>query len=267
MPVQPLSDELLENVTAIAKAAGTTIAQYFRTGYQVESKSDNSPLTTADLAAHQLITQQLTELHPQFPMLSEESTKISFDIRRQWETYWLIDPLDGTREFVKGVPEFTVNIALIHQHRPVLGVVNLPMQNTSYMAISGQSAYRENPDGSHDTIRTRSVPQHRPTVCGSRSHAGKSLKIFLEKLGDHELLSKGSSIKSCLVAEGSADIYPRFGPTSEWDTAASQCIVETAGGATVDMKFNPLRYNTKDSLLNPNFVVIGDTSAHWTRYF
>jgi 3'(2'), 5'-bisphosphate nucleotidase len=180
--------------------------------------------------------------------------------------YWLIDPLDGTREFVKRNGEFTVNIALIENGIPTVGVVHIPVSGISYLGQSGQGAWKIDAEGQRSAIRV-SAPAHRPVrVAGSRSHAGDSLKRFLERLGEHQIVSMGSSLKLCLVAEGAADVYPRLGPTSEWDTAAAQAVVEAAGGMVTDTQLEPLRYNTKDSLLNPHFLVFGDASENWGKY-
>ena len=177
-----------------------------------------------------------------------------------------MDPLDGTREFIKHNGEFTVNIALIKEHRPLLGVIVVPVSGLCYYACDGQGAFKQVPNGNPESIRVRSYDPRHLVVAGSRSHGSDKLGKFLSTLGDHVLISMGSSLKSCLVAEGKADIYARFGPTSEWDTAAAHCIVEQAGGNLTDMSMNSLRYNTKESLLNPPFLVIGDGSHDWSVY-
>ncbi len=185
-------------------------------------------------------------------------------IRCQWETYWLVDPLDGTREFIKKNGEFSVLIALIHQHHPVLGVVHAPAIATTWYASLGNGAFKQT--GEHIVpLRVREAGDTL-TVAGSRSHAGDSLKAFLARLGEHELVSMGSILKACLVADGRADIYPRLGLTSEWDTAAAQIIVEEAGGQMIQTDGSPMRYNTKDSLLNPHFLVFADKSREWGQY-
>ena len=233
----------------------------------IEEKIDNSPLTSADLASHTLIIDSLKKITPEIPILSEESSAIPFVEREQWDTYWLIDPLDGTREFIKRNGEFTVNIALIINQTAALGVVYIPVQDITYFASSGNGAFKQEQNGPAVKITTRhSRPSENPTVCGSRSHAGESLKELLMQIGEYELISMGSSIKMCLVAEGIADIYPRFGPTSEWDTAAAHCVVSEAGGTLVDTTLEPLRYNTKDSLLNPSFMAIGDMNKQWREF-
>ncbi len=259
--------ELVNPVCEIAKQAGTEIMKIYTEGFEIEEKKDNSPLTTADLAAHTLIIEKLAALTPDIPKLSEESASISFIERSSWENYWLIDPLDGTREFIKRNGEFTVNIALITGNSPSLGVVYIPVQDICYFAAKNQGAYKQKQNQVAKPIRSRaSTPASKPTICGSRSHAGESLKALQDKIGKFDLISMGSSIKMCLVAEGVADIYPRFGPTSEWDTAAAHCIVNEAGGAIVNTELETLSYNTKDSLLNPSFLAIGNLNDQWKDF-
>ena len=260
-------DQLCPEVITIAEQASKKILAIYNTEFDVTSKEDNTPLTEADMAAHHTIIENLSRLTPNIPILSEESVDISFDKRKQWQMYWLVDPLDGTREFVKRNGEFTVNIALIDDHKPVLGVIHTPVSGVCYYANNQDGAFKRMPDETPVKITTRAKPQDHTLVAGSRSHRGSSLKEFLEKIGNHEIISMGSSLKSCLVAEGRVDIYPRLGPTSEWDTAAAQCIVENAGGLILDLNMQPLRYNTKDSLLNPHFIVIGDPQFDWGQYF
>jgi len=262
-----MSSELLEPVSRIAQAAGGRIMEVYATDFDVEQKEDNSPLTRADMAAHETIVSGLQEITPDWPILSEESAAISYSERANWRRYWLVDPLDGTREFVKRNGEFTVNIALIDDHKPVLGVVYVPVTGVIYFAAAGAGAFKGLPGQSPTAIRVRSCPKDRLTVMGSRSHGGEYLQKFVNGLETEvELVSVGSSLKMCLVAEGEADVYPRFGPTSEWDTAAAQCVVEQAGGYLTDMELQRLRYNTKESLLNPYFLVFGDANRDWSRY-
>lgn len=257
---------LLESVRRIALDAGRQILQIYETDFAVEHKDDKSPLTAADMASHKTIVAGLKQLTPDIPILSEESAAIPFAERSRWSRYWLIDPLDGTREFVKRNGEFTVNIALIEHGCPVVGVVHVPVSGVSYVGQVGRGAWKVDADDQPVPIQvnTRRAPTVR--VAGSRSHAGDSLQRFLQQLGPHEIVSMGSSLKLCLVAEGTADVYPRLGPTSEWDTAAAQAVVEAAGGRVTDTQLMPLRYNTKDSLLNPHFLVFGDRTENWERY-
>ncbi len=259
--------ELVNPVCEIAKQAGAEIMKIYAEGFEVEQKKDHSPLTTADLASHTLIIEKLEKLTPEIPILSEESASISFAERSSWKNYWLIDPLDGTREFIKRNGEFTVNIALITEHSSSLGVVYIPVQDICYSASRKQGAYKQEQNQMAQKLQVRSsTPTNKPTICGSRSHAGVSLQALQEKIGEFDLISMGSSIKMCLVAEGVADIYPRFGPTSEWDTAAAHCVVNEAGGVIVDTTLKTLQYNTKDSLLNPSFLAVGDLNNQWREF-
>ncbi len=262
-----MSDErLLPDVIAIARDAGRAIMAIYERDFSVAHKDDKTPLTEADLAAHHTIGEGLARLTPAIPVLSEESASIPFTERMAWQRYWLIDPLDGTREFIKRNGEFTVNIALIDNHRAVLGVVYAPALGLCYWAAAGGAAYRQAGEEPPAVIRTRPVPA-RITIAGSRSHRGDTLDAFLARIGEHDFISMGSALKSCLVAEGRADLYPRLGPTSEWDTAAAQCVVEAAGGRVTELGGAPLAYNTKDSLLNPYFLVFGDATRDWPAEF
>ncbi|HUO82000.1 MAG TPA: 3'(2'),5'-bisphosphate nucleotidase CysQ [Gammaproteobacteria bacterium] len=258
---------MLGPVSQIARRAGREILAIYHTEFDVAEKTDTSPLTAADLAAHKVIKAGLEALTPELPILSEEATRATpFEERARWTTYWLVDPLDGTREFVKRNGEFTVNIALIHEHRPVLGVVHVPVKALDYFGSMNGGAFRRNGEGKPEPIHVATLGDGPVRVVGSRSHGGDSLAKFLERIGEHELVPMGSSLKFCLVAEGKADVYPRLGPTSEWDTAAAQAVVEAAGGHVVDSNGKPMLYNTKADILNPHFLVYGDDSRDWTRY-
>lgn len=255
----------IDPVLELAERAAEAILAVYGTDFAVADKDDRTPVTRADLAAHRIIVEGLQQLTPKIPVLSEESGELPFTTRSQWHHYWLVDPLDGTREFIKRNGEFTVNIALIEGHSPVLGVVQAPVTGDAFFAARGGGAYAQR-DGQRAPIRCRSLPDGPITVAGSRSHGSERLAEYLARLGDHELVSLGSSLKFCLIAEGRADLYVRLGKTSEWDTAAAQCIVEEAGGFVTDITMKPLVYNTKDSLLNPEFFVFGDDSRDWSRY-
>jgi len=257
---------LLDPVIEISREAGRRILEVYATDFDVEHKEDRSPLTKADMAAHDVIYEGLSALTPDVPVLSEEDSKLSFEERSRWQQYWLVDPLDGTREFIKRNGEFTVNIALIDDHQSVLGVVYAPVLDVCYYACRGSSAWKQTGEDAAENIQVRSHCEKHVIVAGSRSHRGTSLETFLNNLASYEIISMGSSLKSCLVAEGAADIYARLGPTSEWDTAAAQCVVEEAGGLLTDTGMQPLRYNTKDSLLNPYFFVFGDQTRDWSEY-
>jgi 3'(2'), 5'-bisphosphate nucleotidase len=257
---------LLNGSVELAKEAGERIMTIYNRDFSVLRKDDNSPVTEADMAAHAVIDDGLEVLAPEYPLLSEESATIPFEDRARWDYYWLVDPLDGTREFIKRNGEFTVNIALIHEHHAILGVVYAPALSLCYYAAQGLGAYKQEGDTAAVPIHVQRKRRDKIIVAGSRSHRGESLDRFLTNLGDHDLLSMGSALKSCLVAEGAADIYPRLGLTSEWDTAAAQCIVEEAGGYLTDTQMQTLLYNTKESLLNPHFFVFGDKSIDWSDY-
>ena len=255
--------ELLQPTIELAEIAATEILKIYKTEFTFKEKSDNTPLTEADLAAHRIIQKGLNKLTPDIPVLSEEDANVPYEVRKSWEMYWLVDPLDGTREFIKRNGEFTINIALIQNQLPILGVIYVPVSKVCYYAIKGSGAYKLTKDNETQSISVRKAKKDKIHVAGSRSYLDNSLDKFLKNLDNYALTKMGSSLKSCLVAEGEVDIYPRLGPTSEWDTAAAQCIVEEAGGhiTTTDMK--QLRYNTKDSLLNPHFFVFGDKDIDW----
>lgn len=257
---------LVPDILRISAEAGEKILEIYNTDFTVKNKDDNSPLTAADMAAHRHICSCLKQLTPDTPVLSEESSSITYEQRRSWDQYWLVDPLDGTREFVKRNGEFTVNIALIEGDQSILGVIYIPVTAVGYSASLGSGASKHDDHGNTSSIRVAKTSEETITIAGSRSHGNQRLKEFIASLNDPEVLSIGSSMKFCLVAEGKADIYPRFGPTSEWDTAAAQCIVEEAGGMVVDTGFERLRYNTKESLLNPPFLVIADKDFDWQQY-
>jgi 3'(2'), 5'-bisphosphate nucleotidase len=256
---------LSDDVCRIAREAGDRIMAIYQQDFGVETKSDNSPLTQADSAAHTAIKQALQGIEPQLPILSEEGGEISYEERREWENFWLVDPLDGTKEFINKNDEFTVNIALIQDQRPILGVVYLPALGTTYLGVKGKGAFRITEEG-RQPIYARALSEATLTVVASRSHRDASIDTLLSRLPAHETTSVGSSLKFCRVAEGEADLYPRFGQTCEWDTAAAQCVVETAGGRVVDLDGNPLTYNNGESLLNPSFIAFGDPSHDWMQY-
>ena len=258
--------DLLPSVIDLALQAGDRILDVYDTSFDVIQKPDNSPLTQADMAAHGVIATGLTELTPDLPQLSEEGRLIDYDQRCQWTSYWLIDPLDGTREFVKRNGEFSVNIALIEKHESVLGVVYAPVLKRLYFASRGNGAFIKRAEHNPEPIAVNGTTGAQITVAGSRSHTNNRLGRYLDRLGDHTLINMGSSLKACLVAEGKADLYPRLGPTSEWDTGAAQCIVEEAGGMVTSTDMQPLRYNTKESILNPHFFVFGDRSRNWSEF-
>ena len=258
---------LLDAVRRIADAAARRILRVYHSPFEVARKADESPLTEADLASHRTIVEGLEGLSPSLPVLSEESAdEVDFATRVGWTRYWLVDPLDGTKDFVKRNGEFTVNVALIERHAPVLGVVAAPVTGVCYAAGRGLGARRYDPDGATSVLRVR-TPAAKPwRVAASRSHLDRRTEAFIRNLGPSERVSIGSSLKFCLLAEGGVDVYPRFGPTCEWDTAAAQCVVEQAGGRVTDLGLEPLRYNTGESLLNPYFLAFGDPSVDWRGF-
>jgi 3'(2'), 5'-bisphosphate nucleotidase len=249
----------------LARRAGAAILEVYAGDFAVEEKPDHSPLTMADTRSHTIIVEALQERFPHIPVLSEEGKDVPFAVRRSWPLFWLVDPLDGTKEFINRNGEFTVNIALIDGNRPVLGVVYVPVPALTYYACTGQAAYKQKGECAIQPVRVRRFDGGKPIVVASRSHAGKETEAFLKKIGEHDIVSMGSALKLCLVAEGAADVYPRLGPTMEWDTAAAQCVVEAAGGRVTDLNRQPLVYN-KPSLLNPWFLVSGAGGYDWYRH-
>ena len=258
--LQTLVPELIQT----AERAGDAVLEvYNRADVDVTYKEDDSPLTQADLASQEVIAQALQQLAPDIPILSEESKAAPFDTRKDWSTFWLVDPLDGTKEFVKRNGEFTVNIALIHQGAPRFGVVHAPVLETTYWAATSLGAFKVS-GGERTPLQVAPHTSGALKVVTSRSHAGEETEELLAHLENYapiERLSIGSSLKLCLVAEGAAHLYPRFGPTMEWDTAAAQCVAEVAGAQVGDLSGARLRYN-KENLLNAYFVVSADDALY-----
>jgi 3'(2'), 5'-bisphosphate nucleotidase len=253
--------KLAEQLSIIARLAGNEIMAIYQQDFSVIEKPDNSPLTQADLAAHQCIVRKLSELDNTIPILSEESADIDWSIRQKWTRYWLVDPLDGTREFVKKNGEFTVNIALIENGESVLGVVYAPALDCMLVGgreIGASWTIHDKHGSAKVTIATSML-----RVAASRSHRDEKTQAYLDKIGSVDTMGLGSSLKFCKIATGELDLYPRFGPTSEWDTAAAQAVLEAAGGGVFTLDGKPLRYNHKESLLNPHFIAVGDLSIPW----
>ncbi len=255
--------DVVEPVVAVAIEAGAAIMEVYATDFDVQSKDDESPLTKADLASHHIINGNLESLFPALPIISEEDGLPDFATRSTWDRYWLVDPLDGTKEFVNRNGEFTVNIALIENGRPTLGIVHVPVSGETYIGFEGQGAEKRLASGERSEIQVAAHSRDPAKIVGSRSHRSPDLQAYLDRLGDTELVAMGSSLKFCVVAEGGADLYPRLGLTSEWDTAAAQAVVEQAGGSVVTLDGAPMRYNTKDDILNPHFMVIGPADRDW----
>jgi 3'(2'), 5'-bisphosphate nucleotidase len=252
----------LDALVTLAADAGRAILEVYDGPFDVTLKGDDSPLTIADLRSHAIIADGLARLAPEIPVISEEAAAPPLAERRHWPALWLVDPLDGTKEFVNRNGEFTVNIALIEAGVPTLGILHVPLTGVTFFAAQDVGAFRRDATGERP-IQVR-VPAVMPLrVVGSRSHRGDRLGALLAALGPHDFRPLGSASKFGLVAEGSADLYPRVGPTSEWDTAAGQAIVEVAGGHVVGRDGQPLRYNGRDTLLNDDFIVYADPSRPW----
>lgn len=259
---------LLPPLLEIAEQAGLAIMTIYHdeSQWQLQNKEDSSPLTAADLASHQRIVEKLKALTPDIPIISEEGEQVPVEERLQWPRCWLVDPLDGTKEFVARNGEFSINIALIENHQAIFGVVYSPVTKTAYWAAKGLGAYRQ--QGKEKiAITVAEFPEETFRLVVSRRHLSKRNEKFLniveEKLGTVALSKAGSAFKICAVAEGAADAYPRFGHTMEWDTAAGQILVEEAGGALLDRKGRPFRYNERSTLLNNSFLVTGKNPAAW----
>jgi 3'(2'), 5'-bisphosphate nucleotidase len=255
-------------LVALARRAGEAILAVYARDFGVEAKADRSPLTEADLASHRVLVAGLGALAPGIPVLSEESPASEVAGRRRWRRLWLIDPLDGTREFVKKNGEFCVCIALVEDGVPVLGVVHAPVGDTGWSALAGEGVWKHGPEGREQRLAPRPASVTPPTLAGlrvaaSRSHLDVRTAALLERLPGAERVALGSALKFGLLAEGRLDLYPRFGPTSEWDTAAGQCLVEAMGGAVLDLEGRPLRYNQRDTLINGDFLALSDPRLPW----
>jgi 3'(2'), 5'-bisphosphate nucleotidase len=253
---------LMDDVVQLAHRAGAAILPFWRADVAVTEKADQSPVTAADLAAHQVIVDGLTALAPDIPILSEEDADIALAVRQGWQRWWLVDPLDGTKEFINGSEEFTVNIALIEAGRVVFGVVTVPTTGRAYYGGAALGAWRTDRGGEPQPIEVRQAPAAgRPfTVVASRRHSSPQQERLLAGLsaavGELELASVGSSLKFCLLAEGAADCYPRLAPTSQWDTAAAQGVLEGAGGEVLQVDGEAFVYPARESLLNPFFLAL-----------
>ncbi len=254
---------LADGVAEIVARAARRVMALYESGFEVHRKADQTPVTSADLAAHGIIAEGLAALEPGVPIVSEEGVIPPYTERATWQSYWLVDPLDGTRGFAAGNGEFTINVALIHDGRPVLGVVAVPVTGTCYAAVERGGARLEHANGAREPIRARRCSGHQVVVLRSRTRRHAHVDRLVERLGNVRVIVASSAMKACLVARGVADVYPAFGPTSEWDTAASQCLVEQAGGGLTDLDLLPLRYNASASLENPSFIAFGDPRTDW----
>jgi 3'(2'), 5'-bisphosphate nucleotidase len=251
---------LVKELLPVVHEAGAAIMAVYDGTFTVQHKEDSSPLTLADLESQRIITTALNRITPELPVLAEESATAPWAERRLWRELWLVDPLDGTREFVKRNGEFTINIALIEEHEPLLGLISAPALGHVYWGAKGMGAYAQERGAPARRIQISSVQQPLRVV-GSRSHASEETARYLERVGPHVLKGIGSSLKFCLLAEGQADLYPRFGPTSEWDTAAGQAILEAAGGQVTRFDGHRLRYNCRESVINGDFLAFTDASV------
>lgn len=267
--MQPDLPTLLADVHRLAIAAGREALGFYGQELSVEVKSDNSPLTLADKASHRLIVKELERLTPKIPVVSEESAEGEAISMASDQWLWLVDPLDGTKEFIKQTGQFTVNIGLVHDHYPVLGVVHVPVSGSSYLGVKADTltgSWVQPAAGARQPIKTRPADLERLTVVASRDHAGPVVEAFLQRLSGAEITNMGSSLKFCLVAEGEADFYPRVVPTFQWDTAAAQAILEAAGGHLTEMDGQRLAYR-KDRLRNPAVMAFGDNHIDWPTFF
>jgi 3'(2'), 5'-bisphosphate nucleotidase len=253
---------MVQELCRLAEKAGREAMRFYKGPVSVEVKNDSSPLTDADRASHDLLMQFLPGVIPGVPVISEESETSAHHATPGADRFWLVDPLDGTKEFLKGTGEFTVNIALVQKDRPVIGVVHAPVLGLIYFADLDSGAFRQDHNQTPVPLRVQRPVPERLRVVASKDHAGPLVKAMLARLPDAELKSMGSSLKFCLVAEGHADIYLRDVPTMEWDTAAAQCIVEVAGGSLRTLDGKPLRYG-KPGLKNPSIITVGDSDFHW----
>lgn len=262
--------ELLNDTIIIARKAGQKILEIYNSNdFDVQIKGDESPLTKADLAAHHLIVDFLEERYPEIPCLSEESTEITYEQRRDWSKCFIIDPLDGTKEFIARNGDFTVNIALQKNGECLLGVIYVPVVDVTYFAAKGIGAFKQAGTLAPEKISVRTLPkkngENHFTVVASRRHGLDKVETLCKNFASYDLTSRGSSLKMCMVAEGSADFYPRLALTAEWDTAAAQAIVEQAGGKIVQLDFSAMTYNQKENILNPFFLVLGDPCFDWQK--
>ncbi len=255
--------ELLDGLLILVEQAGKAIIQIYQNDIQVELKSDNSPLTKADKKAHEIISAGLMKLQPDLPIISEEGAHLPYEIRKNWRTYWLIDPLDGTKEFINRNGEFTVNIALIEDGYPIIGVVGQPVEERIYYAAAELGAFEIGSNQLDPVSISTKAAQNTILTLVSKSHLSEELHEEINHQKNVEMISIGSSLKFCMIANGKADFYPRIGPTSEWDIAAAQCVVEVAGGKVLSFGGERMKYNQKESFTNSDFVVIGDSQYDW----
>ncbi len=249
-----LSADLIEKIKIISKLAGLEIMKIYKTDFKVDIKEDHSPVTLADKNANDVILNGLSNLSFKIPILSEEGSSISYKERSLWKSYWLVDPLDGTKEFIKKNDEFTVNIALMHENIPIYGFVYAPVNETLFWGGEGHGAFKAINNHPSQSITVKKDFLEPINIATSRSHSSEKMNLFLKQFKNYNLISMGSSLKICSVADGKVHLYPRLGPTMEWDTAASHAIIKASGGDLIERNTCiPLRYN-KENLLNPEFI-------------
>ena len=250
-----IKTDLIEQLIEISKEAGKAILEVYNTNFDYQLKEDFSPLTKADTLSHNIICKKLRVLTPGIPILSEENSDIPFNTRSLWQQYWLVDPLDGTKEFIKKNGEFTVNIALIENNTPIFGIIHVPVTNETYWGSSTKGSFYIKGNNQKIKLCVEKKIRSQLRIVASRSHPSKMLDTLLEEIGEYKIITKGSSLKFCLIAKGQADIYPRLGPTSEWDIAAGHAIVKFAGGSLLTIDGESMQYNLTENNLNPYFVV------------
>lgn len=260
-----MPQSLLNIAIGTAQLAGEVVLEYYQArNFTQKTKADNSPVTSADLAANKVIMQQLAKLTPDIPIISEEVGAVAHEQRQHWHRYWLLDPIDGTGEFILGSGDFAVNIALVEQGKPTIGVIHAPEHKLTYFAQQDYGAFKDNGVTRHRMLVKPFEPNRVIKVAISRRQELTLIRQYLSNEFQYEFIALGScSLKNCLIAEGGADCYLRIGPTGEWDTGASQCILEQAGGAIVSSDYQPLSYNQRDSLMNPDFISLGDQAFDW----
>ena len=247
---------ILPDVIKIADEASEKVLHIYQSDFKVNYKEDHSPITAADIASHDIIVKGLRQISRDIPVLSEEGAEIPWEERKKWRRFWLIDPIDGTKDFTQRTGEFTVNIAMIEDGEPVMGVVTAPALKEAFWGIKGEGAHMRDRTGRVHRIRV-AEPKDTLRVVASKNHLNEETRAFIEALGSHETVQAGSSLKFCRIAEGHADIYPRMGPTSEWDTAAAHAVLVAAGGKVQTPEGHPLVYG-KENILNPNFIAAGN---------
>ena len=260
MSIMAITEEIIHEVIALTRQAGSAIMEVYKTDFDIQIKADNSPVTAADIKANAIITEGLKEINPEIPILSEEGRDVPFEERSKWETFWLVDPLDGTKEFIKKNDEFTINIALLEKNQPVFGVVFAPALDILYWGCQDKGAFKSIGGNSHKPVSVKPNLSDPVQIAGSRSHPSNKMNIFTSQFEKYEVKPMGSSLKICSVADGSVHFYPRLGPTMEWDTGAAHAVLRAAGGEIIKYgTYEPLEYN-KRNLLNPEFLA-GNVNA------